>query len=76
MITLGGIALPSLLGGAVFVERVFSWPGMGLMAINAVSARDYPLVMATVIVGAAMVALGNLIADVAYGIADPRVRVR
>jgi peptide/nickel transport system permease protein len=76
MITLVGIALPSLLGGAVFVERVFSWPGMGLTAVNAVAARDYPLVMATVLVGAAMVALGNLIADVAYGVADPRVRVR
>lgn len=76
MITLAGIALPALLGGSVFVERVFSWPGMGLTAVNAVAARDYPLVMATVIVGAAMVALGNLVADIAYGIADPRVRVR
>jgi peptide/nickel transport system permease protein len=76
MITLAGIALPSLLGGAVFVERVFSWPGMGLTAVNAVATRDYPLVMASVLVGAAMVALGNLLADIAYGLADPRVRVR
>lgn len=76
MITLAGIAFPSLLGGAVFVERVFSWPGMGLAAVNAIASRDYPLVTASVLVGAAMVALGNLIADVAYGLADPRVRVR
>lgn len=76
MITLAGIALPSLLGGAVFVERVFSWPGMGLTTVTAVASRDYPLVMAAVLVGAVMVAFGNLVADIAYGLADPRVRVR
>ena len=76
MITLAGLTLPALLGGAVFVERVFTWPGMGNTAINAIASRDYPLVMAAVIVGAAMVAIGNLLADIAYGLADPRVRVR
>ena len=76
MITLAGLAFPTLLGGAVFVEKVFSWPGMGLMVTNAISVRDYPLVMASVIVGAAMVTAGSLLADVAYGLADPRVRVR
>jgi peptide/nickel transport system permease protein len=76
MITLAGLAFPALLGGAVFVEKVFSWPGMGLMVTNAISARDYPLVMAAVIVGAFMVVLGNLLADIAYGFADPRIRVR
>jgi peptide/nickel transport system permease protein len=76
MITLAGIAFPMLVGGSVFVERVFSWPGMGLTAVNAVATRDYPLVMGAVLVGAAMVAIGNVIADIAYGLADPRVRVR
>jgi peptide/nickel transport system permease protein len=76
MITLAGLVFPALLGGAVFVERVFSWPGMGLMVVNAISTRDYPLVMAGVVVGAIMVAIGNLLADLAYGLADPRVRVR
>lgn len=76
MITLAGLAFPALLGGAVFVEKVFSWPGMGLMVTNAISTRDYALVMASVVVGAAMVALGNLLADIAYGFADPRIRVR
>ena len=76
MITLAGMAFPALVGGAVFVERVFSWPGMGHTAINAIAMRDYPLVMAAVLVGAVMVAIGTLIADIAYGIADPRVRVR
>jgi len=76
MITLAGLAFPALLGGAVFVEKVFSWPGMGLTLISAIGVRDYPLVIASVVVGAAMVVLGNLLADIAYGLADPRIRVR
>lgn len=76
MITLAGLAFPALLGGAVFVEKVFSWPGMGLTLVSAIGVRDYPLVTASVVVGAAMVVLGNLLADIAYGLADPRVRVR
>jgi peptide/nickel transport system permease protein len=76
MITLAGLAFPALVGGAVFVERVFNWPGMGLTAVNAIATRDYALVMAAVLVGSVMVAVGTLIADIAYGLADPRVRVR
>ena len=76
MITLGGLAFPALLSGAVFVEKIFTWPGMGLLVTNAIGARDYPLVLAAVQLGAFMVAAGSLLADVAYGIADPRIRVR
>lgn len=76
MITLAGLAFPALLGGAVFVEKVFSWPGMGLTLISAIGVRDFPLVVAAVVVGAAMVVLGNLVADLVYGLADPRIRVR
>jgi peptide/nickel transport system permease protein len=76
MITLAGLALPALIGGSVFVEKVFSWQGMGLTLINAISVRDYPFVMAAVVVGAALVVVGNLLADIAYGLADPRIRVR
>jgi len=76
MITLAGLIFPALLGGAVFVEKVFSWPGMGLAVVNAINTRDYPLVVATVVVGGAMVVLGNFLADVAYALADPRIRVR
>jgi len=76
MITLAGLSLPQLVGGAVFVERVFAWPGMGWMVTNAIAQRDYPLVVAAVIVGAAVVSLGSLLADIAYALADPRVRVR
>jgi peptide/nickel transport system permease protein len=76
VITLIGLALPALVGGAVFIERVFSWPGMGLLAADAIAARDYPLITATVAVGGAMVAVGSLAADIVYAAADPRLRIR
>jgi peptide/nickel transport system permease protein len=76
MITLAGLAFPALLGGAVFVERIFSWPGMGSTLLAAVSVRDYPFVIASVVVGGALVVVGNLLADIAYGFADPRVRLQ
>lgn len=76
MITLAGLALPTLVGGAVFVERVFAWPGMGWLVTQAVALRDYPLVVAAVVVGAAVVVAGSIVADVAYAWADPRIRVR
>lgn len=75
-ITLAGLTFPALLGGAVFVEKVFAWPGMGSLIINAIQVRDYALVMAILQIGALMVVLGNLLADVAYAWADPRVRAR
>jgi peptide/nickel transport system permease protein len=74
MITLLGLSLPALLGGAVLVERVFSWPGMGMLATGAVSARDYPLLIATTVVASVMVVVGSLAADLLYALADPRVR--
>jgi peptide/nickel transport system permease protein len=74
MIVLLGLALPAFLGGAVFVEKVFAWPGMGLLATEAVAARDYDLVCATVVVGSIMVVIGNLIADLLHMAVDPRVR--
>lgn len=76
MITLAGLAFPAVLGGAVFIEKVFAWPGMGLLVMNAIGARDYPLVIAGVLLGGLMVAIGSLLADLAYGVADPRIRVR
>lgn len=76
MITLAGLIFPALVGGAVFVERVFAWPGMGLVVTNAIFSRDYPVVIAGVLVGGIMVAVGSLLADIAYGVADPRIRVR
>jgi peptide/nickel transport system permease protein len=74
VITLLGLSLPFLLGGAVVVEVVFGWPGMGRVAIEAIWARDYPVIMATVLVSALTVVAGSLLADVLYRWADPRVR--
>lgn len=74
VITLAGLHLPHLIGGAVAVETVFGWPGLGRVTIEAVWARDYPVIMATTFLAAAMVVVGSLLADVCYQIADPRVR--
>jgi peptide/nickel transport system permease protein len=74
MITLFGLLLPAFLGGALFVEKVYAWPGMGLLAANAIDARDYDLVTATVIIGSSLVVVGNLIADLLQMAVDPRVR--
>jgi peptide/nickel transport system permease protein len=75
-VSLLGLSLPVLFTGAVFVERVFAWPGMGWVILNAVSTRDYPLVTAGVIVAAATVTLGSLAADLLYAVVDPRIRGR
>jgi peptide/nickel transport system permease protein len=60
----------------VFIERIFAWPGMGLLMTNAVGTRDYPLVLASVLAGSFLVVLGNALADIGYALADPRIRVR
>lgn len=74
VITLVGLALPALLTGTVFVERVFAWPGVGALAVDAIFQRDYHLVMAIVVIGGFMVAVGSLVADLLYAAADPRLR--
>lgn len=74
IITLLGLYLPFLFSGAVFVEQVFAWPGMGREIVTAIGQRNYPVVMATSIIFAALTVVGNLIADVLYAVADPRIR--
>ena len=74
VITLVGVAFPALLTGAVFIEKVFSWPGMGLLIVNSIGARDYPLLMAAVMIGSTLVVTGSVLADVLYRQFDPRVR--
>lgn len=74
LITLLGLSLPALFSGAVFIEAVFAWPGVGRVLVEAVQARDYPVVMATTAISAALVVLGNLLADLGVAWADPRVR--
>jgi peptide/nickel transport system permease protein len=73
-ITLLGLALPFLLTGAVVVESVFAWPGMGKLAADAIATRDYPVVTAATLVATTLVVIGSLLADVMYAAADPRTR--
>lgn len=73
-ITLAGLSFPALLGGAVFVEKIFAWPGMGLLAVNAIYTRDYAIVTAVVLIAGLMVTIGNFVADLLYAAADPRLR--
>jgi peptide/nickel transport system permease protein len=74
VITLLGLYLPLLFSGSVFVEVIFSWPGMGRVIVDAIFQRDYPLVMATSFIFAMVVVIGSLVADVLYAVADPRIR--
>ncbi|MDI7258858.1 MAG: ABC transporter permease, partial [Thermodesulfobacteriota bacterium] len=74
IITLFGFLIPGLIGGSIIMETVFSWPGIGRLAYQAVLARDYPVVMTINTISAVLVLIGNFIADILYGIADPRIR--
>ena len=74
VVTLLGLYLPFLFSGAVFVEVIFAWPGMGRVIVDAIFQRDYPVVMATSFIFAVLVVLGNLLADVLYAVVDPRIR--
>lgn len=74
IITVISLSLPHTFGGSVIIEQIFTWPGMGTFAIQAVFRRDYPVIMAVNLVIATLVLVANLVADVAYSIADPRIR--
>jgi peptide/nickel transport system permease protein len=73
VITLAGLQIPNLLGGAIITEQVFNWPGIGRLAVEAIFARDYPVIMGLNLCTAVLVTLGNLAADVGYGLVDPRI---
>ena len=73
IVTIYGMSLPFLLGGAAIIETIFAWPGMGRMTVSAVGGRDYPIIMATVTIAAILTVLGNLLADLTYAAVDPRV---
>jgi len=73
VVTLVGLSFPFLLGGSVVVEQIFSWPGMGRLAVNAIYTRDYPVVLAVNFVVGVMVIIGNLLADIGYAALDPRI---
>lgn len=74
LITLLGLSVPGLIGGSVIIESIFALPGLGQLFYAAVMARDYPLIMGNLVLGAVLTLLGNVLADVCYGLADPRIR--
>lgn len=74
VITILGMSLPDLVAGAFITETVFGWPGMGRLGINAIFSFDYPVIMAITMFSSIMLILGNLLADLLYEIADPRIR--
>ena len=76
IITLFGLSMPFLVSGAVITEQIFSWPGIGRAAIEAISGRDVFVVTAVTLIATVMVVLGNLLADIMYAVADPRVRLQ
>ena len=75
VVTLIGSTIGLAIGGAVFIESVFNWPGMGLLMVTAVRARDYPVIMGAALVIGAFVLLLNLLTDLAYAAVDPRIKV-
>ena len=75
VITILGLSIPGLIGGSVIFETIFAIPGMGQLFYMSVMARDYPTIMGILFIGAFLTLLGNLLADVAYAVADPRIRV-
>lgn len=75
VVTVLGLQLGGLIGGAVVIETVFAWPGVGSLAVAAINGRDYPIVQAVVVLSAAAFVLANLLVDVLYGVLDPRVQV-
>ncbi len=74
VITMLGLSVPGLIGGSVIFESIFSIPGMGQLFYQGTMARDYPLVMGILVITAVLTLLGNLLADMAYAVADPRIR--
>lgn len=76
LVTLVGLSIPDVFGGSLVVENVFAYPGMGRLAVTAVGEKDYTLVMGTTIFFAVLVIVGNLVADILYGVLDPRLRHR
>jgi peptide/nickel transport system permease protein len=74
IITMAGLDIPWFIGGVVLVERVFNWPGVGRMAVEAIETVDVPLIMGTVIFTAGLVVVSGILIDVIQGVVDPRIR--
>lgn len=74
LVTLFGLSIPQFFSGALIIETIFSWPGIGRLTFDAAVSRDYTMIMGTVLLSSTMVVIGNLLADVAYGLLDPRIK--
>lgn len=74
IVTIMGLSLPDLFGGAFIIETIFAWPGMGRLGVQAIFSRNYPLIMGIVMFSALLIVLGNLFADIGYALVDPRIR--
>jgi len=74
-VTMFGLILPGLIGGSVIIESIFSWPGMGRMAYEAILARDYPIILTVNFISAVLVLAGTFVSDVLYMVVDPRIRL-
>lgn len=73
-VTILGLTLPDLFGGAFIIETIFAWPGMGRLGVQSIFQRDYPVIMGIVMFSALLIILGNLLADLGYSLVDPRIR--
>ncbi len=76
VVTMVGLLIPSLIGGSVVFETIFSWPGMGRLAYSSIMSRDYPVIMGIGVIMALLTLIGNLLADIGYAAVDPRIRYR
>jgi peptide/nickel transport system permease protein len=75
IVTVFGVAIANLLGGAVVIETVFTWPGLGLLMINSVNVNDYPTVQVILLLYVAIFVVVNFLTDVSYSLIDPRIRL-
>ena len=75
VVTILGLSLPGLIGGSVIVESIFAIPGMGQLMVQAVFSRDYPVIMGNLVIVSTLTLFANLLADISYGLVDPRIRV-
>mgnify|MGYP002944539646 CR=1 FL=1 len=73
IVTVIGMEIPMLFGGAVIIEQVFSWPGLGLMTMSAIIGRDYPVIMGVCLLSAVVVLIANLVTDILYALVDPTI---
>ena len=74
IITIIGMQIPTLFGGAIIIEQIFSWPGLGLITMNAITNRDYPVIMGVCLLTAIVVLVSNLLTDIVYALVDPTIQ--